>query len=153
VAGVEPAAGAEGPAARPRLAYVIGRLDRALRQRIGEAVRPHGLTTPQYTTLSVLRVRGGLSNAQLARRAFMTPQSMSELIVALERGGLIERESDPAHGRILRAELTRKGKEVLARCDRAVDAIEAEMLRELAAVERRALVDELEACLRGLAGS
>ena len=50
-------------------------------------MKPYGLTTLQYTTLSVLGRRGELSNAQLARRAYMTPQSMSEVIDALEKKG------------------------------------------------------------------
>ncbi|MGZ4383310.1 MAG: MarR family winged helix-turn-helix transcriptional regulator [Gaiellaceae bacterium] len=134
----------------PRLAYVVGRLERALRRRIDEAVQPLGLTTPQYTTLSVLALRGGLSNAQLARRAFVRPQSMSELVAVLERDGLVEREAHPTHRRILRTQLTREGRLLLGRCDRAVDAIEAEMLRELGDGERRSLLDALEACVRGL---
>ena len=53
----------------PRISYVIARLERAVRTAINERVRPYGLTTLQYTTLSVLGRRGGLSNAQLARRS------------------------------------------------------------------------------------
>ena len=79
----------------PRFSYVIARLERAVRVAIGERVGPYGLTTSQYTTLSVLGTRGGLSNAQLARRAYMTPQSMSEVIEALESKGLIERAPAP----------------------------------------------------------
>ena len=70
----------------PRISYVVARLERAIRQTINERVKPYGLTTLQYTTLSVLGRRGELSNAQLARRAYMTPQSMSEVIDALEEG-------------------------------------------------------------------
>ena len=78
--------------AEPRVSYVVARLERALRYAINERVSEYGLTTLQYTTLSILgRRRGGLSNAQLARRAYMTPQSMSEVIDALERAGLIVR--------------------------------------------------------------
>ena len=74
----------------PRVSYVIARLERAVRQGINERVRPYGLTTLQYTTLSVLgrgRPGDGLSNAQLARRSFMTPQAMGEVIEALEAAG------------------------------------------------------------------
>src|SRR5262245_30117675 len=92
--------------AKPRVSYVIGRLDRALRRHLDEGVAQHGLTTLQYTTLSVLRARSGLSNAQLARRSFMTPQSMSEVLGRLEQKGLIRRVPDPQHGRVLRVELT-----------------------------------------------
>jgi DNA-binding MarR family transcriptional regulator len=69
---------------QPRVAYLIGRLDRVLRRQLDEALRPHGLTTPQYTTLSVLRAREGLSNAWLARRSLMAPQWVSEVLAALE---------------------------------------------------------------------
>src|SRR5580765_2125201 len=96
-------------APEPRISYVIARLERAVRQAIAERVRPHDLTTLQYTTLSVLGRRGQLSNAQLARRAYMTPQSMSEVIEALERKGLIERNRN-GKGRALPAALTPEGR-------------------------------------------
>ena len=71
--------------------------------------------------LSVLSRHGApLSTSQLARRAFMTPQSMSEVIHALERKGLIKRNPHPNHRRTLPATLTAKGRRVLAACDAAV---------------------------------
>ena len=101
------------------MSYVVARLERALRHSVNERVGPHGLTTLQYTTLSVLgRQRGGLSNAQLARRSYMTPQSMSEVIEALEARGLIERNPHPNHRRVFPATLTTKGRRVLGACDR-----------------------------------
>jgi DNA-binding MarR family transcriptional regulator len=134
----------------PRLSYVVARLDRALRREIDECVRPHGLTLARYTALSVLSKRTGLSNAQLARRSYITPQSMSQVITALERDGLIERLPDPSHGRILRARLTPKGRRVLAACDEAVDALEEEMLADVPDAEREALIVELIGCVRRL---
>ena len=84
----EPAlAGERDETGAARISYVIARLERAVRAAINERVSPYGLTTLQYTTLSVLGRRGGLSNAQLARRSYMTPQSMSEVIEALETQG------------------------------------------------------------------
>ena len=72
----------------PRLSYVVARLERAMRRAINERVQPYDLTTLQYTTMSVLGRRGALSNAQLARRSYMSPQAMSEVIEALEKRGL-----------------------------------------------------------------
>ena len=95
------------PLARsPHISYVIARLERAVRKEIGRLVGPRGLSVAQYTTLSILRSRSGLSNAQLARRLWVTPQSMNEVISALERAGLIERVPDAANRRILRTALT-----------------------------------------------
>jgi DNA-binding MarR family transcriptional regulator len=137
-------------AVEPRLSYVVARLERAIRQTIHERVREYGLTTLQYTTLSVLGARGELSNAQLARRSYMTPQSMSEVIEALEARGLIERSPHPNHRRVLPARLTKEGRRVLAACDRAVDEAEEEMMVDLDAAQRVALLEGLKSCVRAL---
>ncbi len=132
------------------MSYVIGRLDRALRRQLDERIGEHGLTTLQYTTLSVLRARSGLSNARLARRALMTPQSMSEVLARLEVRGLIRREPDPDHGRILRVELTAAGHEALEACDRVVDDIEATMLGPLGEGDREQFAAWMTSCVRML---
>jgi DNA-binding MarR family transcriptional regulator len=123
----------------PRLSYLIGRLDRVLRRRLGEAVEPVGLSLPAYTALSVLRIHDGLSNAQLARRSLVTPQSMTEALGRLVDLGYVRRRPDPDHGRILRAELTAAGRRALERCDRAVDAVERELVDGLSADDVAAL--------------
>jgi DNA-binding MarR family transcriptional regulator len=135
----------------PRISYVIARLERAVRAGINERVRPHGLTTLQYTTLSVLGSRGRpLSNAQLARRAYMTPQAMIEVLNALERKGLIRRDPHPNHRRVYPASVTQEGRRVLAGCDVAVEAMEEEMLAELTPGEREHFKDWLKRCVRAL---
>jgi DNA-binding MarR family transcriptional regulator len=142
--------GAAEESGSARISYVVARLERAVRTAINERVRPYGLTTLQYTTLSVLGRRGSLSNAQLARRSYMTPQSMSEVIEALERKGLIERNQHPNHRRVMPARITATGIKVLEACDEAVDAMEEEMLRELAPAEREALYGGLVSAVRAL---
>ena len=93
---------AQRPAAvTPRIGYVVGRLDRAIRREIGALVAPFGLTVPKYTALSILRDRPGLSNAQLARRSYVTPQSMNEVLRALEGDDLIVRSPAAHHGRVV----------------------------------------------------
>ena len=134
----------------PRISYVVARLERAIRRAINERVGAHGLTVLQYTTLSILGYRGELSNAQLARRAYMSPQAMSEVIEALEGKGLIERAPRPGHRRVLPAVLTAKGRKVLRACDAAVDELEAEMLRGLGRRDRASLRAGLVSAVRAL---
>ena len=69
----ELAEGSEHAGPHARVSYVIARLDRAIRREIAEMAAPHGLTATQFTALSVLRTGKGLSNAQLARRSYVTP--------------------------------------------------------------------------------
>ena len=134
----------------PRLSYLIGRLDRVLRRRLAAAVEPVRLTLPAYVALSVLRAQDGLSNAQLARRSLVTPQSMSEALTQLVDLGYVRRRADPGHGRIIRTELTRAGSRALDRCDRAVDEVEREMLGDLDATEIASLRSALVHCGRAL---
>ena len=57
------------------------------------------LSVQEYTSLSVLGARPGLSNAQLARRALVTPQSMIEILSKLEsRGGVGRAPTTPTMG-------------------------------------------------------
>ena len=134
----------------PRLSYVVGRLERVLRRHLTVAVEPAGLTLSGYTALSVLRAQDGLSNAQLARRSLVTPQSMSEVLTLLVDQGYVRRRAEPGHGRIIRTELTKAGSRALERCDRAVDDVEQEMLGDLDADEATNLRGVLIQCGRAL---
>ena len=135
---VAPVTGAAMPTPRenrrgPRVGYLVYRVERRLRARLDDELRAHGVSTPEYVTLSLLRERDGLSCAQLARWALVTPQAMNLVISALEKRRLVRRRPDPKHRRVLRASVTPKGLEVLADCDRSVDRIEADMLGDLPA--------------------
>ena len=134
----------------PRLSYVVGRLERVLRRRLAAAVEPAGLTLSAYTALSVLQAQDGLSNAQLARRSLVTPQSMSEVLALLFERRYVRRRADPSHGRVIRNELTAAGRRALDRCDRAVDEVERAMLAGLDRSDVRGLRDGLIHCGRVL---
>jgi DNA-binding MarR family transcriptional regulator len=131
----------------PHISYIVARLERAVRREIGRLVGPRGLSVAQYTTLSIMRSRNGLSNAQLARRLWVTPQSMNEVISALERMGLIERVPDAGNRRILRTALTPVGRETLAACDADILAMERRMLGDMGDDEHDQLVATLETCV------
>ena len=134
----------------PRATYLVGRLDRLLRRRLGDALAPHGLTLAEYTALSVLRSRPGLSNAQLARRTLITPQSMNEVLAHLVGLDLVSRRPDPDHARVLRTELTAAGKRTLAAANRTVAAIEREMLSGLTEVQAAKFAAALASCIEQL---
>jgi DNA-binding MarR family transcriptional regulator len=135
---------------RPSLVYVVGRVNQGVRRELRKALSPWGLTVPELTTLSVLRTRPGLSNAQLARRALTTPQSMNEVIAELERRGLVERTVDPSHGRILRAQVTEPGEQLLADVDPVVARLQEEMLAEVPPEQHDVVVEGLVSVMRHL---
>ena len=116
--------------AEPRLSYAIARLHQRVFAGITESVAPHGLTTLQ----------------------FMTPQSMSEVIHALERKGLIKRNPHPNHRRTLPATLTAKGRRVLATCEEAVSELESTMLEGFSDGDREEFLAMIKAGARNLGG-
>jgi DNA-binding MarR family transcriptional regulator len=121
-----------------------------VRRGIEDVLEPFDLSVPEFTVLSVLARRAGLSNAQLARRAYITPQSMNEVVLRLERRGLLRRRPDPAHRRIRRASVTPKGRSVLQRCEGAVEEMERRMLEALDDDGRERIIHDLAACVHAL---
>lgn len=122
----------------PLTLYLVKQLELAIRALMDDALRPFGLTTLQYTALSVLQTRGATSSAQLARRAFLRPQTMHEMVLTLEKRGYLRREADPANKRVLLATLTADGRELLERCSPAIEELESALVDELPPAEREA---------------
>lgn len=70
------------------------------------------LTVTQLRLLGHLYDQGGLSNAELADRLYVTRPSVSALLERLERGGFIRREVSPHDRRGIQIWLEPKGVEV-----------------------------------------
>ncbi len=137
-------------AVRTRVGYLVYRVERRLRARIDHAVRAHGVTTTEYVTLSVLRRHDGMSGAELARWAFVSPQAMNLVVSALEKRSLVHRQPDSRRKQVLRTSVTPQGIEVLKRCERSMDEIEADMLGELTTQDVEGLRRVLALCARSL---
>lgn len=123
---------------------MLKRAQSAFRHAMDVGLREVDLTTSQFALLTAVRhEKGGLSNAELARRCFVTAQAMHGVVVVLERRGLIERPDEPIVGRTRAAQLTPEGRRVQSRASRIVDAIEARAFSGLTANEQRQMVDAL----------
>ena len=96
------------------LGYLLRQAQHAFATEMEHRLRDHGLTRPQFGVLSVLVADPGLSAADLARAAMVTPQAINLVVAALERDGLIRREPHPTHGRVLQLFATADGAERVA---------------------------------------
>ena len=115
--------------------YLLRQAWRALEGALEIALRPHGLSPPQYGVLTVLAREPGASGADLARAVHTTPQAMNGVLATLEREALIERRPHPTHGRILQATLTSEGQRRLGAANPSVRALERETERGLSSDE------------------
>jgi len=107
------------------IGFALKQAQQALRTHLDSGLRQIGLTTPQYAVLNFLKVEPGASNAALARRAFVTPQTMQAILVGLERSGFIARTPHPEHGRVQTTELTALGHDALEEASGIVADAEA----------------------------
>jgi DNA-binding MarR family transcriptional regulator len=135
-----------------RVGLALKQAQQALRVAMDEALRPHGLTTAQYAALSALEGGGELSGAELARRGFVTPQTMTDVVAKLEAAGLVGRSSAGDDRRVVRLALTDAGRDRLSGAHAVVNAVEARMLGGLEADEQVWLRDALRRCAAALGG-
>ena len=70
--------------------------------------------TPAQTRIMSLLDRNGTRVGELAERAQLTKQSLSELVVGLEALGLVERRPDPSDGRAKLVVPTEEGLRAMA---------------------------------------
>jgi DNA-binding MarR family transcriptional regulator len=111
------------------------------------AAEGHGEVRPSYGSVLIpLFEEDGLRMGELARRARLSKQTMTELVRRLERDGLVERRADPGDGRASLIFLTPRG--------RAFEPVAERALADLHTLVGQRLSDqrteELKAALREL---
>ncbi len=127
-----------------RLGSHLKRVEQELTAAKTAAVKPAGLTAPQYAALFVLDEQPGISAAELARRCLVTPQTMTTILRNLEAAGLVERTPHPLHKHVIETRPTPAGRKALDQADKRATSVE----RRLAAAFSQ---DELQT-LRALLG-
>ena len=130
--------------------YALKEAAAALRSAMDRALRPLELSVPQYSTLEVLGQQPGISASELARRTFVTRQSMQGVLQGLAVRDLLVRPGAAPQGRALPTELTASGRALLGEASRAVAEVEQRMLGALSDDEARRLHDHLAACAAAL---
>lgn len=129
------------------VSYVLKQVHAAMRAGMEDALRSLDLTVPQYACLELLGRNPGLSNSDLARRSFVTRQSMNVVLRRLQERGLLARPEHAPHGRALPSELTEGGRAVLLKASVAVRAVEADLFSPLSPAQQSRLREELAACV------
>jgi DNA-binding MarR family transcriptional regulator len=131
--------------------YVLKQAASALRAAMDAVLRPLELSVPQYACLELLAQQPGLSNAELARGAFVTRQSMNGVLRGLQDRGLVTRPATAPHGRALPSQLTPEGRRQLDAASAAVRAVEQQMLASFSPTRQDRLRDDLADCAAALA--
>jgi DNA-binding MarR family transcriptional regulator len=135
----------------PQVGYVLKQAQSLLRLRMEQALDPLDLTVTLYSCLHHLHQAPGISAAELARRIFVTRQSMGAILQQLLDRGLVDRPAVADGGRALPTRLTSLGDLLLDDAQARVDEVERRMLSLLDAPQQDALAKGLVACVTALA--
>ncbi len=134
------------------IGYVLKQAQSALRARMDEALRPVGLTAPQYACMELLSRTPGMSNSDLAGGAFVTRQTMNSVLRGLQGRGLVVRVERAPSGRARPTSLSDEGARLLAEASELVNAIDKRMVDGLSVSHRRDLHRHLRTCIAALEG-
>jgi DNA-binding MarR family transcriptional regulator len=132
------------------LGFLLRQAQHAMRLAIDRELRPLGLTGPQFSLLGIVHAEPGISGADAARDGMLTAQTTNEVILALERRGLIERRPHPRDARMRQVYLTPKGKAAYAAAIARVRALERRATSGLTPAEDARLKAWLVACAQAL---
>jgi len=113
------------------LGYLLKEVQQDLRRKMDKSLADINLTTPQYAVLAQLKECAGLSNAELARKSFVTPQTMNLIVRNLEERQLVVRTASQSHGKIMNTDVTKKGFNILGKANGLVFEVEEQIFGKL----------------------
>ena len=138
--------------------YFVGlalkRAQHELRLAINAELAAMNTNISQLNVLFFIRRHPGVSSADLARLSFLTPQTLGQQVIQLQKRGFVKRE--PGEGRKIRHSLTKAGEKLLTagmekvrEVDTRVlsdfdDAVVATLLDAFQTIERRAAESRAE---------
>jgi DNA-binding MarR family transcriptional regulator len=143
---------ARGTPATDRLNYTAYRLARALNRAAENTGLAHGVTLGQLLILQVLGEGVPLSNAQVARRTFVSSQAAHVVSGELLESGLIERVEHPTNRRVRLVRLSEAGWALLAACEGEIRAREDRLADVIGPDLGETLAEILERAADALAG-
>jgi DNA-binding MarR family transcriptional regulator len=132
------------------LIVLIKTLHQALRAALDDALRRSDHTLSQQAVMVTLGRMPGASNAELARAAFVSPQSMGELLQSLEAKGWVTRSPSAANARVRETRVTPAGLRAVASAGVELAKVEQRLGGALTAPEQKALRSLLQRCLEAL---
>lgn len=115
-----------------------------------DILRPLALNFSQYNVLKNLNTSQPLTGAELARKAFVTPQTMHTILTTMERKGFVTRTSFDGNGKSFHISITDSGIARLMDAEKAFSTIFEKANHALSSSEHTKLDQLLKKLLSGL---
>ena len=130
----------------------IARTADLLEQKIGDVLKPHGLSSTQYNVLRILRGAGaeGVGCKEIASRMVTRDPDITRLMDRLEKRGLLTRDRDKEDRRVVVHKLTPAGLALVNAIDDPLDTAHREAMQHMNRGKLRELIQLLEELREGL---
>jgi DNA-binding MarR family transcriptional regulator len=131
---------------RDDLGFLLAKATQRWNELLAErfAAQGYGEVRPSYgSVLLPLYEEDGLRMGELAARARLSKQTMTQMIARLERDGLVERRTDPSDGRAALIYLTKRARRFEPVAAGVLAALDRHVKRRLGADSVAALKDAL----------
>ena len=129
---------------RPRALRSLRRLNSLVQSQLDQAVREHGISSQQWELVMRLRRAGPLEAGELADALGISPPSVTTLVDAAVRRGLVERHDHLTDRRRRLISLTPLGAELGGCLPHAGRTVSRRMTRDFSEAERLQLVELLD---------
>lgn len=124
----------------------VQRTANALSDEVGDLLRAHQLTPPQYNVLRILRGAGdkGLTASEIGDRMITRDPDVTRLVDRLEKRGLVERWRCTEDRRVVWTRVSPAGLAAIQPLDEPLHALHVRQLAHLGEEKLRTLVALLE---------
>lgn len=135
------------------ISFKISQLQFEMSRQLENKLRDLNLTLAQYSTLSVLEDQKNLTNADLARSCFVTPQTMNKTLNNLEKLGYVRKGDDPLHKKKINYSLTVRAEKLICKAHVLVNETEQTMVKGFAKSKIDQTLNLLDVCLENICRS
>ncbi len=122
-----PAAAPTGPPSRPPIGLQLSRTAKVVSRAFDDALAAAGGTVPIWLILISLKTRRLASQRELAEAVGIREATLTHHLNAMDAGGLVTRQRDPANRRIHLVELTEAGEAAFHRMRAAAFAFDSQL--------------------------
>ena len=114
----------------------LRRIFKALQNFSHEVSTKFGITGPQLWVLKTIFQNGSLPLGELSKKMYMHPSTITGVIDRLEKKGYVSRDRDRKDRRVIKVQLTPKGKRLVKR---APNPVQGKMLHGLRGLKKEKL--------------
>lgn len=126
------------------------RASKLMRSAADAAMARHGVRVGQNLLIDQLASEGGLTPGELAERLGVTTPTVVKMANRMEAAGLVSKRRDERDARLVRLQLTDRGRSLKGPVDDELRRLEERALGDLSADQRRRLERALADVVRNL---